>query len=77
LVTIVSLKKGTLYLILSHVKCLIDLQVLEPLSQIILQYFQLGNVHIVEETSLQALEKINLVKVINFSFIVMLNYMKI
>ncbi len=39
-------------------KCLIDLQVLEPLSQIIIQYFQVGIVHIVEETRLQALEKI-------------------
>ncbi len=58
-------------------KCLIDLQVLEPISQIILQYFQPRIVHIVEETHLQSFREDSLMKVINFSFIVMLNYTNI
>jgi hypothetical protein len=51
-------KNGTLYVVLSRMKHLLDLQVLEPLSHIVLKYFQPGNAHLVEDRCLQALEHI-------------------
>jgi len=47
-----------LYVALSQVKHLIDSQVLEPLSHSVIEYFQSGNVHLAEDTHLQALEHI-------------------
>jgi hypothetical protein len=47
-----------LYVALSQVKHLIDLQVLEPLSHSVLEYFQPRNVHLAEDIHLQALEHI-------------------
>ncbi len=51
-------KNGTLYVALSRMKHLVDLQVFESLSHIVLKYFQLGNVHLTEDTCLQALKHI-------------------
>ncbi len=47
-----------LYVALSRVKHLTDLQVLEPLSHSVLKHFQPGNVHLVKDTHLQALEHV-------------------
>jgi hypothetical protein len=47
-----------LYVALSQVKHLIDLQVLEPMSHNVLKYFQPENVHLTEDKHLQALEHI-------------------
>jgi hypothetical protein len=45
-------KNGILYVALSRVKSLVDLQILEPLSHIVLKYFQPRNVHLVEDKHL-------------------------
>jgi hypothetical protein len=51
-------KNHTLYVVLSRMKHLIYLQVLEPLSHSVLKYFQPINVHLAKDTRLQALEHI-------------------
>ncbi len=42
----------------SRMKHVVDLQVLKPLSHIVLKDFQPRNVHLIENTHLQALEHI-------------------
>jgi hypothetical protein len=49
-----SKKNDTLYVALSQVKHLIDLQVLEPLSHSFLKYFQPRKAHLIEDIRLQA-----------------------
>jgi hypothetical protein len=51
-------KNGTLYVVISRVIHLVDLQVLESLSHIVLKYFEIRNVQFTKTTHLQALEHI-------------------
>jgi hypothetical protein len=50
-------ENNMLYVALSWIKCLVDLQVLEPLSHIVLRYFP-WIVQLTKDTRLQALEHI-------------------